>query len=113
MAYALITDPSRCSRRDTASRQARALTLEKAASPAYGISNQPLPLPEPGHIIESHVVPAIRILGKHVLELLRHKSAFVVVRAAAAPMLVLVDVVKIDAEQGVWDVRRLRRVREV
>lgn len=89
------------------------LTLEECTAPAYGIQDAPLPLQDLPDVPDSEVVAALRVLGKYVLELLRQEAALGVVCARVAAVLVPVDTGQVDAEEGVRQPARRRRVREI
>lgn len=65
------------------------------------------------NILQSNVVPVVGVFGKHVLKLLRNEASFAIIRAAIASMLVLVNVLEVDAEEGIGEVTGNCRVGEI
>lgn len=89
-------------------------TLEESAAPAYRVGNAALALGEVPDITEGEVVAAARgVLGEDVLELLGLEAALGVVGARVAAVLVLVDAGDVEAEEGIGQPARHRRVGEV
>lgn len=89
------------------------LTLEERPTPTNRVHDAALTLQKGPDVAEGEVVAAVGVLGEHVLELLGQEPALEVIGARVAAVLVLVDFRNIDAEEGVRQPARRRRVREV
>lgn len=78
------------------------LTLKKCRTHSKNIKQQPLPLQESENIpnVQAPFVAFI-VLGEYILEVLGSETAFVVVCHGVATMLVLVDLVGVNAEERV------------
>lgn len=87
-------------------------TLERRRRSAKRIGHHPLPLEQVPHVPQGDKVLVVGVLGEHVLELLRHEAALAVVRAGVAAVLGLVDVLEVDAEEGVGEIAGDGRVGE-
>lgn len=79
------------------------LTFHEHSCRPKRIHNQPLALHEIPHIPHRQRIPPIGVLGKDLLKLLGHETALVVVGAAVATVLGLVDVVQVDSKKGVGE----------
>lgn len=89
------------------------LTLQKGSYPSKRVEYHSLTLLQVPNILQSDVVPVVGVFGKHVLKFLRNEASFTVIRAAVASMLVLVNVLEVDAEEGIGEVTGNCRVGEI
>lgn len=87
--------------------------LKRRAAPANRIAHIALPPDLVEQRPDGEIVCAARVLGEHVLELLRAEAALRVVRVAVGAVLGAVNVVQVDAEKRVWQPRGRGRVGEV
>lgn len=78
------------------------LTFQKGCAPAEGVEEHPLSLPKAEKIpdVQTSLVTLV-VLGKDVLEVLRLETSFVIVCHAIAAMLIFVQTVEPNAEEGI------------